>query len=283
MKFWETFLKNIFRLFAGRSLKKLRENSIETTLARSVKMLDDQTIEEIRSFIKGQQASDGGFKDRGGKCDLYYSLFGCYVAEALGIDEIRPSLKVYLKSVIEKDNLSGIYLKCAVILYIKLFETTILPSALRRNEKLAAQYSDFINLLAYYYSEDYASLFLVSQKLKKIKPDEGMPCSVLSAGLILQHINSKHKEEPWKWMKGYYKKGSFSAFSKTANGDLLSTGVALYALRFVNSDLCLIKPESLSYIDSLYSDGGFCATALDPGTDAEYTFYGLLGLGSLTD
>jgi len=283
MKFLETFSKNIFKLFAGRSLRRLMDNSIEATLARSVKILDAPTIEEIKSYIKSQQTAAGGFADRGGNCDLYYSLFGFYIAEALEIEEVKPALKVYVKNNIENEDLSGIYAKCAVILYIKLFGSSTLPPVLRKRDDLAAQYSDFINLLADYYSEDYISLFLVSQKLKKIKLNPAMPCSVLSAGLILQHVNGNQDSEPWQLMKSYYKNGSFSAFSKTAHGDLLSTGVALYALGFAGSDLSIIKPECLNYIDALYSDGGFCATSFDDVSDVEYTFYGLLGLGALTD
>lgn len=283
MKFLEIFSKNIFRLFAERSLNGLWKNSIEITLARSVSMLDAETIDEIKIYIKGQQTTAGGFADRGGNCDLYYSLFGCYIAEALEIDEIKPALKVYVKNIIETENISGIYLKCALILHIKLFGNRPLPSSLRKHETLTAQYSDFINLLAYYYSEDYFSLILVSQKFKKIRLSAGMPCSVVAASLILQQSGRNQGEESWKWMNGYYKNGSFSAFSKTAHGDLLSTGVALYSLRFTNSDLSIIKPDCLTYIDSLYSEGGFCATSFDTGTDVEYTFYGLLGLGSLTD
>jgi hypothetical protein len=283
MKFLEIFSKNIFRLFAGGALRKLRENSIETTLARSVKLLDAETVDEIKSYIKSRQTAAGGFADRGGKCDLYYSLFGYFIAEALKIYEIKPALKQYLKNVIEAESLTGIELKCAVILYVKLFGTTTLPSGLHKNEKLAAQYSDFINLLAYYYSEDYASLIHISRKLKEIKPADGMPCSVMAASLILLNLKSKQNEDPWQGMKSYYKNGSFSAFSKTVHGDLLSTGVALYSLKFSESDLSLIKPDCLTFIDSLYSDGGFCATSFDPGADVEYTFYGLLALGSLSD
>jgi hypothetical protein len=283
MKFLEIFSKNIFRLIAGRSLNRLWENSIEITLARSVNMLDAATIFEIKSYIKGQQTAAGGFTDRGGKSDLYYSLFGCFIAEALEIDEVKPALKKYLKNIIETEELSGIYLKCALILHIKLFGNGSLPSVLHKHETLATQYSDFINLLAYYYSEDYISLILVSQNFKKIKLSAVMPCSVIAASLILKNNNRKNGDEPWQWMNGYYKNGSFSAFRKIAQGDLLSTGVALYSLRFTNSDLSIIKPDCLTYIDSLYSEGGFCATSFDAGPDVEYTFYGLLGLGSLTD
>jgi prenyltransferase beta subunit len=283
MKFLETFSKNIFRLLAGRSLSRLSENSIETTLSRSVSMLDTQTIEEIKSYIISQQTISGGFADRGGKPDLYYSLFGCFIAEALEINEIKPALKNYLKNIINSQELSGINLRCAEILHIKLFGNSTLPSKIRRHENLAAQYADFINLLAYYYSDDYVSLFKVSRKVKNIKLRAEMPCSVMAASLILKFRNKKKNEDSWNQMKNYYKTGSFSAFSKTVYGDLLSTGVALYSLRFADNDLSIIKPDCLTYIDSLYSEGGFCATAFDTKPDVEYTFYGLLGLGSLTN
>jgi hypothetical protein len=283
MKFLEIFSKNIFRLLAGRSLKRLREFSIETALARSVRMLDPQTIEEIKVFIKNQQTITGGFADRGGRSDLYYSLFGCYIAEALGIDEVKSLLKRYLKNVIMTEELSGIYLKCALIMYVKLFGNGSLPPALLKTETMADQYSDFINLLAYYYSEDYISLYKIRHKFKKVKSSAELPCSVTAANLILHDSLRKSDDEPWKQMKAYYKNGSFSAFNKTAQGDLLSMGVALYALRFADSELSIIKPDCLTFIDLLYSDGGFCATVSDPDPDVEYTFYGLLALGSLSD
>lgn len=283
MKFSGIFLKNIFKRFAGESIRRLSENSIEATLARSVKMLDPGTVNEIKNYIKNQQTTTGGFTDRGSKSDLYYSLFGFYLAEALEVDEIKPALKGYLYTAINTEDLSGINLKCALILYVKLFGSKAIPSSLLKNDIITAQYSDFINLLAYYYIEDYISLLLIRQKLKKINPNAGMPCSVLAASLILQHSSHKQSVDPWKLMGSYYRNGSFSAFSKSAYGDLLSTGVALYALRFADSDLNLIKPDCLTYIDSLYAEGGFCATSVDEVPDVEYTFYGLLGLGSLTD
>jgi hypothetical protein len=283
MKFWGIFSKTLFKLFAGKAISKLRRNSIEDVLARSVMILDSQTIIEIKSFIKDQQTSTGGFADRGGNSDLYYSLFGCYVAEALGIDEIKPMLKEYVIKVISAENLSGVNLKCALILHAKLFGDRTLPSHLLRNDTLTAQYADFINMLAYYYSEDFISLYRVMRKLKARNTSTELPCSVTAANLIIRECTGKNYEEPWKQMQAFYRNGSFLAFSKAPLGDLLSTGVALYALRFAGSDMSLIKPDCLMYIDLLYSCGGFCATTIDMGPDVEYTFYGLLALGSLSD
>ena len=64
--------------------------------------------------------------------------------------------------------------------------------------------------------------------------------------------------------------------------DLLSTAVALYALHFLDADIRIMKPDCLIFIDDLYDNGGFRATKYDSVTDVEYTFYGLLALGSMS-
>jgi prenyltransferase beta subunit len=283
MKLPGIFSKTIFRFLAGRSFRRIRTNSIETVLARSVRLIDPMTVAEIITYIKSQQTNKGGFADRGGNCDVYYSLFGCYIAEALGIDEIKPLLKEYVKTIVISKKLTGVHLKCAVILYIKLFGSESLPSTLRKREPIQALYSDFINLLADYYSENYFSLILLKLRLRKTRISDKMPCSVAAAHMILNNSSGKKFEEPWKLMSGFYKEGGFSAFQNIPHGDMLSTGVALYALRFINANLGIIKPECLVYIDRLYSEGGFCATSSDPEPDVEYTFYGLLALGALSD
>jgi hypothetical protein len=284
MRFLETFSKSIFKLVAGRSLQKIRTNSIESVLEKSVLMLDPSTLDEMRAFVLNSQTSTGGFADRGGKCDIYYSLFGCYIAEALGIHEVFPSLKHYVKNIALANNLKGIQRKSAAILYAKLNGSGTVPPVLQRPDNLQATYSDFINLLAYYYTEDYLSLFKVQRRLKTIETANDKPCSVTAAHLILHDCFRMPIKELENRLNEFYRgNGSFAALRRATSGDLLSTGVALYGLRFVNSDITMIKPDCLSYIDSLYSEGGFCATVSDPDRDVEYTFYGLLALGALSD
>jgi phosphoribosyl-ATP pyrophosphohydrolase len=277
MRFWETFSKSIFSLVARESLQKIRENSIETVLAKSVRMIDNETLDEMRSFVISRQTTQGGFADRGEKCDLYYSLFGCYVAEALEVNEVMPKLKEYVKKIVQTNSLNGPHLKCAIILYVKLFGTN-------KNEIQLTPYSDFLNLLSYYYSENYLALYQTQKKFKKLNTNVEMPCSVTSAHLILQNCIGKPVEELEIRLNEFYRKnGSYAALKRAPAGDLLSTGVALYALKFINSDIRIIKPDCLAYINSLYSDGGFCATVFDPDPDVEYTFYGLLALGALSE
>jgi hypothetical protein len=283
MRFWEIFSKSIFNLVAGRSLQKIRANSIETVLAKSVRMIGNETLAEMRAFVRSRQTDEGGFADRGGKCDIYYSLFGCYIAEALGVHEVIPALKEYLKNIVLTNNLKGIHLKCAIILHVKLFGTDNIPSELNQKETQLTPYSDFLNLLSYYYSENYLALYRTQKKFKKSDINVEMPCSVTSAHLILQNcIGKPVKELEIKLNEFYRNNGSYAAVKRAPAGDLLSTGVALYALRFVNSEMRIIKPDCLAYIDSLHSEGGFCATVFDHDPDVEYTFYGLLALGALS-
>jgi len=63
--------------------------------------------------------------------------------------------------------------------------------------------------------------------------------------------------------------------------DLLSTAVALYALRLASVELGDLREACLDFVDSLWSPGGFHGCVADRTPDCEYTFYGLLALGSL--
>jgi hypothetical protein len=75
--------------------------------------------------------------------------------------------------------------------------------------------------------------------------------------------------------------GGFKAFVQLNNADMLSTAVALFALNFAGSDLRLLKPASLNFIEQNYTDGAFLSGDGDQTRDLEYTFYGLLALGVL--
>ncbi len=51
-------------------------------------ILDNESQNHIISYIQSQQNSDGGFKGRDGRSDLYYTVFGleCMQAFNLTID-----------------------------------------------------------------------------------------------------------------------------------------------------------------------------------------------------
>jgi len=53
-------------------------------LGNALNLLDEQGREEVLQFLISQQNPDGGFHDRGGRSDLYYSLFGGLMIRAWG-------------------------------------------------------------------------------------------------------------------------------------------------------------------------------------------------------
>jgi prenyltransferase beta subunit len=291
MKFWGKLSKTIFKPFAGQAIKTFEAHSIEKVLKRSIQLIDDQTLHEIKAFVRNQQTASGGFADKAGNSDLYYSLFGCYLAEALDMQDIKPSLTLYVKNIVQTENPEGIYLHSAAILYGKLMGTESLPVGFQRKmydssfnpDKQQAAYSNFVRLMSLYYLEDYLGLFRVQKQLRFTEFNSDVPCPVTAAHLVLQHCFGKPTHSIVRYLNSFYRNnGSFVAVNRAPIGDLLSTAVSLYALRFVSADFREIKPDCLQYVDSLYSNGGFCATVLDSSPDVEYTFYGLLALGALT-
>jgi hypothetical protein len=193
---------------------------------------------------------------------------------------------------VQSSDLKDVHLHTAAILYAKLFSEENVPDMLRKKNRRdllhsknkQGAYSGFMNMLTFYYLKDYYGLYMVQKRLKNISNNKETPCSVIAALMVLQECFGKPVQALEKQLHSFYcNTGSFKAITGAPSGDLLSTAVALYALRFADSDIRIVAPDCLGYVDSLFSDGGFCATMYDMQPDVEYTFYGLLALGSLSD
>jgi hypothetical protein len=292
MKLWEKPSGIIFRLFAAPYLRTFKENSLEKVLKRSVNVLDKHAVEGIKEYVKGSQTQSGGFADKAGHADIYYTLFGNFLAEALEMKDMIPSIKRYTETRSAQNDLTGVNLYCAAILSARLGNDQMVMKTMRKkvresiNAGLNKQpaYGAFLNLLTCYYAEDFKSLYLIRKQLMKFDGHTGLPCPVVAALLVLQRSFNKPvnnlQNELLSFLAG---NGSFKATRAAPIPDLLSTAVALYALRFAGADLRGIKPGCLDFIDSMYRNGGFGGNAIDQDPDIEYTFYGLLALGALAD
>jgi hypothetical protein len=292
MRFWERFSRITFNFFTFIAGNKIRVKSIESVLKKGVALIDPESLKEMRLYVTNQLTKEGGFPDRAGKCDIYYSLFGYYVTEALDIQAINVPMKQYVNHTVASSNLKGINLHCASILYAKLFGLNTFPKQLKDNvlndlHQTGNQlpiYSNFLSLLTYYYLKDLKGIFGIIKGLKSLSHSSEMPCPVTAAQLVLLSLARKPiSTTKEKLMSFYHGKGGFTALQKTPFEDLLSTAVALYALNFTDSDIRFIKPDCLAYVDSLFHDGGFRSMELDVEIDLEYTFYGLLALGALNN
>jgi len=281
---------NISELLAVSSWKKHEARSIEPVLKKALEIIDDETRAEIEKFILSRQHADGGFIGRAGKSDVYYSLFGHYVAQALGVDDVIAPLKEYVRRLACNDQLSGVDLYCSAILYASLVGrdaitrkwTKMIRAVINQPDPGQVEYTYFMIALSLMRLEDFGG---VRKVLKKIRGHETLsekPCPVIAAEEVLRFlVNGDQPGLPSRIMEFYRGNGGFAALHDAPGEDLLSTAVALFALQFMNADLGMIKPDCLLYIDKLYDRGGFRATVHDETTDTEYAFYGLLALGSL--
>src|SRR5689334_14538510 len=64
----------------------------------------------VRQFLASQLLPDGGFADRSGKSDLYYTVFGLESTIALRRDP--PNSSAYLEQFAEGDGLDFVHLAC---------------------------------------------------------------------------------------------------------------------------------------------------------------------------
>ena len=292
MKFWAKPLRNIYRLAASLWLERAQSKSIESVLLKSIGLLESEMLVDIKAYILRKQTIQGGFADRAGKCDLYYSLFGYYVAEAFSITEVKDPLRNYVKRAVDESVLSGVNLYCAAILYAKLYGYDVATCKLRKLVKTdlkqvknqQSEYTNFLGILALYYLEDFIGIKRIIGHYKSFKFPESLPCPVTAAATILLETAGKPDKYVADKLLAFYRgNGGFAALKQAPAEDLLSTAVALCALHFIDADIRLIKPECLSFVDELYDNGGFRSMLLDVETDVEYTFYGLLALGSLNN
>ena len=290
MKFWERYSNSIFKLLAQRRMRRLRPKLIEAVLAKSVFLLDAEMLDQIQTFIADQQAEQGGFADRAGKCDLYYTLFGFYLAEALQVKINHEQLAGYVRKSAEAPALAGVHLFCAAILYARLIGPDEVSESLRKkivaelgNQKAAQpDYAGFMGILALYYLGDFVSINRIIPRYRHDTQPADQPCPVIAARLVLQSFSNKASHEASKNVMAFYRENDgFAALHHAPAADLLSTAVALFALHFIDADIRIIKPACLSFVDKLYQHGGFVATHDDTQPDIEYTFYGMLALGSM--
>ncbi len=286
-------------------------------LRRAFALLDGQGREEVMQFLLGQQNSDGGFQDRGGRSDLYYSLFGGMMLRAADTEDRKPKTEVgsrksedrrlepqlviesirRLKHFISNEsssNPSGFIEKCCLVLLQKELDTgrfsrirsvfSLGKSFWKERYSINLSYRSFVLFLTIDAVFPFSGLlkFGASKMLKKTIVDANSPCSEVAARVFLQKMMNQDGTDELELLKSFAcEPGGFKAFAHLNKADMLSTAVALFALNFAVCDLRLLKPACLDFIEQNYAEGAFLSGDGDQAADVEYTFYGLLALGVL--
>lgn len=81
-------------------------------VARLAPKILGESTELIRSFLSSQQNADGGFRDRAGRSDLYYTVFGLDALESIQADPHVESIATYVRSQESGQDLDFVHLCC---------------------------------------------------------------------------------------------------------------------------------------------------------------------------
>jgi hypothetical protein len=254
-------------------------------------VLDATVQKEILFFIKSQQDGKGGFVDRAGMPDLYYSLFGLWLSMATEQIEIQNKLKNYVSDINISDSKSPVEDLALLLIKSELDSnskersvSSIIKMVFKKGRTIELSYQFFLISLAIdaVGRNKRRYNFFARICLFFYKPKGTIPCS-LNAALVyaIKMLGLNARSMPKKLEAFLLKTGGFKAFETVETADSLSTGVALFVMKETAYDMRVIAPACLDFIQDNYSGGAFLSGDGDQTKDLEYTFYGLLALGSL--
>lgn len=280
----------------------------------SPKLLGD-SADLVRDYLRSQLTPAGGFADRAGNPDLYYTVFGLEGLFALRADLPIPQVLGYLKSQGAGEQLDFVHLSCLCRCWAGMPKDELrhVPAEeiLRKVESFRSAdggysqepgqadgtiYGCFLALGAYQdLGRELPDVPGVVNCVNRLRAEDGgyanqldvplgLTPSTAAAVTLLRQYHQPIPEGTGEWLLSRHAAdGGFFATPIAPMPDLLSTATALHALAGLHVDLEPIREPCLDFIDTLWtSRGGFHGTWADDTLDVEYTYYGLLALGHLS-
>jgi hypothetical protein len=279
------------------------------------RLLVDST-DLVRDFYRRQFTAEGAACDRGGKPDLYYTIFALAGAQAVDVDVPVQQTAAWLNTYGDGADLDFVHLgalaRCWAAIGREHMPDGLDRAVLGRVEKFrkadggyegdpkldhGTAYGAFVALGAY---EDLGhkppQAIELLRSLKRLEtPDgawsnaPGLPIGALNATAgavtLIHHLGFPVSSAVGDWLLAqHHRNGGFLAVPGAPLPDLLSTATALHALSCLERRIPSgVHERCLDFIDTLWSaEGGFHGHWADDHLDAEYTFYGLLALGHLS-
>ena len=287
-------------------------------VARLAPQLLGESTELVESFYRSQLNEDGGFKDRDGASDLYYTAFGLQGMAALQVEVPREPLEGYLRSFGHAEGLDCVHTACLARCWASICPAGVDPSLA---EHLLQQIESYRTPDGGYHIDvdaehgDIYGCFMALgayEDLGRTPPNpEGILSCVSSlrtadggysngygltmaltppsaaAETIIRHLAPASpgvdKDLELCLLRHIHPDGGFYAVAGAPIPDILSTATALHALDGMHSPIEPLREACLDYIDTLWTArGGFFGNWEDDALDCEYTYYGLLALGHLS-
>jgi prenyltransferase beta subunit len=283
-------------------------------VARLAPTLLGESAGLVSAFLSGSVNPDGGFRNRGGESDLYYTVFGLDGLIALA-GPVPASTRRFLERFEDGASLDLVHLTClarcwasvssphgtpapgaAILRHLETFRTPDGGYAVSRGAAEGTVYACFLALGAV---EDlHASLPEPDGVVRCVAARRaadggfanvagalaGSTPTTAAAVMILRHLDGDVDPSVRDWLLARcHRDGGFLAAPGAPMPDLLSTATALHALSALGTPLAAIGEPCLDFVDTLWTNaGGFHGSWADDVLDCEYTYYGLLALGHLS-
>ena len=274
-----------------------------------------ETAARLLAFVRSRLARPGGFADRHGQPDLYYTMFGLLVAAAADMPLNRNDTEHYLQSfappALDLVHLAGLTRSRLLLQHLRrsplarlaaaAWPRQSLPPALHEAYNALAAgaperfphrdpWSPYSQMLRWSLAEDLG-LNYVPQGLDQYRQADGMFANLVgdaapavnatAAALMLLNASGadRHALRPdlQRLAALQAPDGGFPATPPAPVADLLSTATASLALTCCQHPL----PHSLKPFlrQTITPAGGFAAVPGDDTPDLEYTAYGLMAMG----
>ncbi len=284
-------------------------------VARLAPQLLGDSTDLVRDFIADCLSDEGGFQDREGQPDLYYTVFGLAAMQALEVPIPSRRVASYLESFGSGEGLDLVHLSCLARCWSCLDGSAVgeerrlgIAQGLEAFRTVGGTYSDdpkhaeedvYASFIVYGAYQDLAIDFhhtdaLLALVRRMQTADGGYANSrwldvgttpVTAGAIILQrHWGETVPDEAIAWLAArQHAEGGFLAAPQAPMPDLLSTATAIHALAGVQYPFDQLLDPSLDFVDSLWTNrGAFHGHWADDEVDCEYTYYGLLALGHLS-
>lgn len=266
----------------------------------------------VEAFVRSQQAADGGFYDRDGKSDLYYTSFAIDCLTALQSELPVDGLRAYLQTFGDGVGLDFVHRCCLARCWSAIDAS---PPAIGDVLELLEEYragdggynqargaefgSAYGSFLAYGAYADHGRMppeeLRILDSLAGLADADGswandreLPITNVpatgAAVTVLRNFRAPIPDQTGPWiLSAAHPVGGFLPFPGAPMPDLLSTAVALHALDGLQVSFADHREACLDFVDTLWTaEGGFHGNWDDDVLDIEYTYYGLLALGHLS-
>lgn len=273
-----------------------------------------ESAEAVRQFFLRQLGPNGGFLGRDGRSDLYYTVFGLEACLGLGVDILRERVTEYVAGFGTGESLDLVHLAALIrcranletVCDLKTMQEHLMKHRsqdggfnMNPGSERSSAYGSFLALGALQdLGMDCPNAETMAESIASLQqPDGGYANeatmmvgatpATAAAICVLHYLSRPVPESAIQWLLGrVHPLGGFTAIpfgSHDGVPDLLSTATALHALALVGVQAGDVRDRHLDYLDSLWNaQGGFRGHWADEVVDCEYTYYGLLALGTLT-